>query len=283
MKKNLALIFLSLVLGGCSSNLKYEKNLLTAKKLFELHGQEDFEGQKKLISKEIKSVLPIYGSEPVGYESYIQMLKGYQELFDNIKYTAEVWLPGTDRNGKLDGSVRTYGNWTAVHSITGKELDLNGYWYFNFDDKGLIVEQGDFFDVGGMINAVYDINEYDELINIAQLSVKNKSKEEIDDFCEYYQKRINELEPDVFCWKFFRSGKNKITLIERYKNEAAALNHIKNISPGGLMEKDFGPFVDNFQIDYLTYYGDPSKQFKEVLKGFGIKTYYFNSISGFSN
>ena len=35
------------------------------------------------------------------------MLKGYHAAFDNIKYTANNWLPGTSPEGKLDGSVRT--------------------------------------------------------------------------------------------------------------------------------------------------------------------------------
>ena len=91
----------------------------------------------------------------VGYDQYVAMLKGYHAAFDNIKYTAENWLPGTSEDGSLDGSVRTYGTWTGTNVSTGKELNLKGYWYMNFDDEGKIIAQGDFFDFGGMMDAVY--------------------------------------------------------------------------------------------------------------------------------
>jgi len=147
---------LSLLLFSCSTNPNYERNLATAKKIFELHGQEDLEGQLNFVSKEIKSVLPMYGSEPVGYEDYANIIKIYHNAFDDLKYTADTWLPGTDGMGNLDGSVRTYGNWTGFKNIiTGKKLNLNGYWCFNFDDTGLINEQGDFFDVGGYRRCVF--------------------------------------------------------------------------------------------------------------------------------
>ena len=109
----------------------------------------------ELVSKDIEVNTSVYGSEPFGYEQYAAMLKGYQESFDNIKYTAQNWLPGTNEEGQLDGSVRTYGTWTGTNVVTGKELDLKGYWYMNFDAEGKVVAQGDFFDFGGMFNAVY--------------------------------------------------------------------------------------------------------------------------------
>ena len=65
---------------------------------------------------------------------------------------------------------------------------------------------------------------------------------------------MKELEPDVLSWKFLRSVNNKIILIERYKNEGAIFNHINNVSPEGILEKDFGQFMDHFVIDSITYY-----------------------------
>ena len=136
-KKNLILSLAALILG-CNTNPNYERNLANAKKLFALHGEEDIEAQKKLISKKMEAVLPVYGSKPVGYEDHIKILKGYHDAFNEIKYTADVWLPGTDNQGHFDGSVRTYGNWSGVHSLTGEKLDLNGYWYLNFDENGFL-------------------------------------------------------------------------------------------------------------------------------------------------
>ena len=118
--------------------------------------------------------------------------------------------------------------------------------------------------------------------SVVYMTSNNKSENEINDFCIYYQNKLKEKEPDVLAWKFFKSDSNKITLIERYKNEDAILNHIKNISEGGLMEKDFGKFVDHFIIDSIGYYGDLTKDFKETLSAFGLTVNYNPNIAGFS-
>ena len=154
MKKLLLLFFVSAMFIGCNTNPNYEANLATAQKLFELHGEEDLEGQLALLSKDMELITPMYGSEPGNYDTYAAMMKGYHDGYEDILYTANVWLPGSNPEGILDGSVRTYGTWTGKNSITGKEVNLKGYWYFNFDDEGKVITQGDFFDIGGMMQAV---------------------------------------------------------------------------------------------------------------------------------
>ena len=173
MKKLLFIISI-LFIYGCNTNPNYERNLATAKKLFELHGEEDLDGQIALISDKIQSNSSMYGSETAGYDQYVNMLKGYHAAFDDIKYTADIWLPGTDSLGNLDGSVRTYGTWTGVNVATGKVLDLHGYWYMNFDEDGKVIAQGDYFDFGGMINAVYPKN-----LVFIQVAVKKGKKDEM--------------------------------------------------------------------------------------------------------
>ena len=118
--------------------------------------------------------------------------------------------------------------------------------------------------------------------SVVYMTSNNKSENEINDFCDYYQNKLKENEPDLLAWKFFKSDSNKITLIERYKNEDAILNHIKNISKGGLMEQDFGKFVDHFIIDSIEYYGNLSTEFKETLSAFGLTINYNPNIAGFS-
>jgi len=114
------------------------------------------------------------------------------------------------------------------------------------------------------------------------MTSNNKSENEINDFCIYYQNKLKQIEPNVLAWKFFKSDSNKITLIERYKNEDAILNHIKNISKGGLLEKEFGKFVDHVVNDSIEYYGNLSTEFKETLSAFGLIVNYNPNIAGFS-
>ena len=60
--KKLILLFVLVTFVSCNNNPNYEKNLATAKKLFELHGEEKIEEQLSLISKDVKLYTPIYGA-----------------------------------------------------------------------------------------------------------------------------------------------------------------------------------------------------------------------------
>ncbi len=158
MKSLLKLFLISagILFVSCADNPNYDKNLATAQKLFALHGEEKLDEQLALVSKDIQIEVPMYGSnELLGYDAYAAMLKGYHNNFEDVQYNAEVWLPGVDTVSlKADGSVRTYGTWTGKNSTTGKSINLKGYWYFNFDDDGKVIAQGDYFDYGGMMQAV---------------------------------------------------------------------------------------------------------------------------------
>ena len=121
-----------------------------------------------------------------------------------------------------------------------------------------------------------------ELISMVYMTSNNKTKSEIDKFSEYYQNRMNDLEPDVLSWKFFNSSEGKIILLERYKDEAAIFNHINNVSEGNPMENDFIKFLDHFQIDSIQYFGKTSQNFKDTIESFGFLISYKTLISGYS-
>ena len=55
MKKLITLFSIAILFGSCNTNPNYTKNLATAQKLFELHGQEDIEAQLALVSKNVES------------------------------------------------------------------------------------------------------------------------------------------------------------------------------------------------------------------------------------
>lgn len=156
MKKTIYLFgLLALILVGCNSNPGYEKNLATAQKTFELFQTEDLEAQMELFSEELVYTPPSYGAEDMSKEEFRELLKMYHSAFDEIVFTPEVWLPGTDDNGRLDGSVRTYGTWNSKDARTGNQTTpLRSYHFFNFDEQGKIIAQGDFFDATGLLNSI---------------------------------------------------------------------------------------------------------------------------------
>ena len=92
-------------------------------------------------------------SEPGKYDSFIAASKGWMDNFDEITYNAEVWLQGTDSLGVSNGSVRTYGVWTAKNPMNGNAITTNAYHSFEFNAKGQIHEMRDYFDASGAMAA----------------------------------------------------------------------------------------------------------------------------------
>ena len=129
----------------------FEKNKKIAQNFIDLHFVEDWEAQAELLHEDLDWSPPMYGSENYGKAEHVEAMKMYQQMFDNIKFQADYWLPGVDpETGMIDGSVRTYGTWTGVHTESGKEWALKSYHPMAFKD-GKIIGGGDYFDFGGFM------------------------------------------------------------------------------------------------------------------------------------
>ena len=161
MKKNLLLNLAALLLlfscaentssGVNATNELYEKNLVTAKKFFELFSSEDTEAQKPLICPGVTHYSPFIGSEGSKYDEFLANNKQWMDNFDDITYTPTSWTPGADADGKSNGEVKTYGTWTAKSVATGNEITVRAHHYFTFNGSGQIHEIGDFFDATGVM------------------------------------------------------------------------------------------------------------------------------------
>ena len=120
-----------------------------------------------------------------------------------------------------------------------------------------------------------------EIVAVVLMKSNDKTTEEISNFSSFYVDLVQQREPNTYAWSHFQKGDN-IVLIERYKDEAAHLNHIKNISPGGISEKEFGQFLEHFEILEIDIYGTVSNEFKSVIDGFNLPTSYNPTIAKYS-
>ena len=168
MKKIILLMSIFMMTISCNQsvdkplpamNEDYQKNLATAQKFFELFHSEDIEAQKPLICPGVTHYPPFYGSEPGKYDAFMAAGKAWMDNFDDITYNAEVWLPGTDSLGVSNGSVRTYGVWTAKNSMNGNVITNRAYHSFEFNGKGQIHELRDYFDASGLMAVAMKASE----------------------------------------------------------------------------------------------------------------------------
>ena len=121
-----------------------------------------------------------------------------------------------------------------------------------------------------------------EIIFVVEMkSNDSKSEDDIAKFSQYYTDAIDNTEPNSLGWGFYKSG-DKVILIERYLNGNAMMEHGKNISEGGPLEKHFVKFMEHFSINKIDVYGTASDELKEFVKPFGLPFYFHPDFAKFS-
>ena len=193
MKKLLLSLTILFTVSACTNgkHAEYEKNTEKAKAFFKLHESEQAEEMFEYLHEDIQWHMPVYGMGMGGKEDLKAAILGYQAEFENMKFTADYWLPGVDsETGTPDGSTRVYGTWNSIHSLSGKETTLTSYHSFEFKD-GKIINGGDWFDASGMMNSVAPVGlSKDNLMGFHKLNVTLNNGYTMQDFENYFTKTL---------------------------------------------------------------------------------------------
>jgi len=158
------LILCSLVFMGLTSNQAfcqnadtkalYEKNLATLKASITAFENEKIDVWASYIADNAVWTPPSYGSAKGTKDDWKKALSMYMADWDNLKLVNASFLPGLDSTThNFDGSVRYYGEWTGVHK-SGVKTSVRFYGTYEFNKEGKCTSGGDYFDVGGLMNAV---------------------------------------------------------------------------------------------------------------------------------
>jgi limonene-1,2-epoxide hydrolase len=132
----------------------YEKNLSTLKAFVAAFEKEDIDGDAALVADTAFWNSPAYGDTVHTKKHWMESLKYYMDNWNNLHLTNGQFLPGVDSaTHEFDGSVRYYGRWDGVHT-SGLSTQVNFYGTYEFDKDNKIIFGADFFDLGGLMNAV---------------------------------------------------------------------------------------------------------------------------------
>ena len=152
------ILILMITLSSCTGvqqNTDFEKNVELAKTWFDTFTSEDYDATAALMSEDVEWQGCFYGSPVMNKEEAMAYMKAWHDAMENITYTPENYLPGVDPETSLpNGSVRTYGYWSATHSVSGKSFRGLWYHYLTFDENGKITQGGDFGDATGLVMSV---------------------------------------------------------------------------------------------------------------------------------
>jgi hypothetical protein len=132
----------------------YEKNLGALKTAIVAFENKQIDAWAATVADSAKWAPPAYGAIEAKKDDWKKVLSMYMADWDSLKLVNPNFLPGVDSaTHEFDGSVRYYGTWTGVHK-SGVHTATNFYGAYNFNKDNKVVFATEFFDVGGMMNAV---------------------------------------------------------------------------------------------------------------------------------
>ena len=121
----------------------------------------------------------------------------------------------------------------------------------------------------------------DEVIILSYLKIENSSKQRIYNFLENYVDKVILVEPQSYGYGFYEYG-DDILFIERFKNEGAIINHAKNVSEGGVLQKDYTEYNYYFEPYKVDVFGKVSQDLIDYLKPYNLPIFYYPNIVSFS-
>ena len=121
----------------------------------------------------------------------------------------------------------------------------------------------------------------DEVIILSYLKIENSSKQKIYNFLENYVDKVILVEPQSYGYGFYEYG-DDILFIERFKNEGAIISHAKNVSKGGVLQKDYTDYNYYFEPYKVDVFGKVSQDLIDYLKPYNLPIFYYPNIVSFS-
>ena len=120
-----------------------------------------------------------------------------------------------------------------------------------------------------------------EVIILSYLKIESGSKQKIYNFLENYVDKVILVEPQSYGYGFYEYG-DDILFIERFKNEDAIISHAKNVSEGGVLQKDYAEYNGYFEPYKVDVFGEVSQDLIDYLVPYNLPISYYPKIIGFS-
>lgn len=120
-------------------------------------------------------------------------------------------------------------------------------------------------------------SDSEEITFIIELSTKENSIEDVENFTQYLADFIVEREPSTIYGYYISEDGKKVTLIERYNNSEDGIQHGKDFING----PNFKKFFEIFDIVSFITIGNATDEFKKFTSDNGFVIEYRKSIGGF--
>ena len=117
----------------------------------------------------------------------------------------------------------------------------------------------------------------EELVYLIELSTKDNSPSDVEDFTQYITEFIKNTESPAVYGYFISKDYEKVTLIERWRNSQDAMQHGLDFING----KNFDRFFEIFELSSFISLGNPTNELKKFNSDNGFVVDYRDTIGGF--
>ena len=149
MKKLILLYICSLFVISCDSDsvemMNFEKNVTTAKKFYQSFSDKKLEEMKSFVTDDYTWSPPPTGVDSLDIDTWHNAMKGFNNAYDDIEFTKQLYFAGLDENQKPNGDVRVYGTWKSLNAETKKPVKMDYYAVLFFNDEGKIHHQSEWY------------------------------------------------------------------------------------------------------------------------------------------
>ena len=149
MKKLILLVSCSFFLINCDSNsrkmMEYEKNAATAKKFYQSFSDKKLIEMRSFVTDDYTWSPPPTGVDSLDVDTWSKAMQGFNDAYDDIEFTKQLYFAGLDENQKPNGDVRVYGTWKSLNAVTKKPVEMDYYAVLFFNDEGKIYHQSEWY------------------------------------------------------------------------------------------------------------------------------------------
>jgi ketosteroid isomerase-like protein len=135
----------------------FEKNVETSKKFYQAFSDKKLDEMKSFVAENYTWSPPPTGIDSLDVNTWYNSMQGFNDTYDNIEFTNQLYFAGLDENQKPNGDVRVYGTWKSLNSTTEKPVLMDYYAVLFFNEEGKIHHQSEWYNTADLNqNALVD-------------------------------------------------------------------------------------------------------------------------------
>lgn len=163
MKKSITILICSFLLLNCNSTNSnemkvFEKNVETAKQFYKAFSDKKLEEMKRFVTADYTWSPPPTGVDSLDINVWYNAMQGFNQGYDNIEFTKQLYYAGLDDNQQPNGDVRVYGTWKSLNAETQLPVLMDYYAVLFFNDEGKITHQSEWYNAADLNqNALVDV------------------------------------------------------------------------------------------------------------------------------